>query len=130
MRKRDPKTRCTKRRSPKCKEILRLYDKVMIAYADLLDGDQNITEYQCCVPFEDDIAGDMVTDFVATRKDGSVLIRECVLRTNLLKPRTVRLLQESQTYWRKRGIDDWMVIVDKEERQFPMNWKNSRCRSV
>ena len=91
MRKRDPKTRCTKRRSPKCKEILRLYDKVMIAYADLLDGDQNITEYQCCVPFEDDIAGDMVTDFVATRKDGSVLIRECVLRTKLLKPRTVRL---------------------------------------
>ncbi len=35
------------------------------------------------------------------------MIRECVERKYITKPKTVKLLDVSLDYWRKRGIEDW-----------------------
>ena len=115
MRLRDPKTRCIKRKIPKCKDILRTYDKVQNAYADILAEDNDVVEIFCNLPLEDKSVGDFVSDFVCTKSDGTTMVRECVLRTNLLRPRTVKLLDFSQRYWANRGVSDWKVIINEEE---------------
>lgn len=63
---------------------------------------------------DDNSIGEFTSDFLVTFTDGSEAVRECVFRKNLLKPRTIKLLDFSQKYWFKRGITDWKVIIDAE----------------
>ena len=53
MRKRDPRTKCIKRKVLKCDDVLRAYDKVQNAYADKLEADDNVISFICNVPIED-----------------------------------------------------------------------------
>lgn len=114
MRQRKLKTRRITRRVSKCKEPIKTYDAVQDKYADTLDADPDVIEIICNVPFEDTSIGDFTTDYLIKRADGSEAVRECVFRKNLLKPRTIKLLDFSQKYWFKRGITDWKVIIDAE----------------
>ena len=54
-------------------------------------------------------------DFLVTRTDGDVFVRECVQRKFLTKPMTVKLLDASREYWLKRGVTDWGLVIDAEE---------------
>lgn len=108
------KDRCIKKKLKKCEEVVRTFDKVQTAYADVLDRDENIESIRCNVVLEDLEEGQYTTDFVCTKKNGELLVRECVFRNKLSLPRTCRLLDASRDYWTKRGVNDWAIVVEKE----------------
>ena len=116
MRQKDPKTKCIKRKLSKCEKVCRTYDKVQTAYADLLEANNGIISFQCNVPLEDNSIGNYMTDFVCVKEDGSVIVRECVYRKNLFRPKTITLLDFSQHYWYQRVVTDWKVVIDREEK--------------
>ncbi len=45
------------------------------------------------------------------------MVRECVFRKHLTKPMTAKLLDESRNYWRRRGVTDWGIVVDKKKEE-------------
>lgn len=114
MRKAKYKGRCEKRKVEKCVEVCRLYDSVQSAYADVLAADESVSEIRCNVLMEGLEEGDYTSDFVSTRTDGELMVRECVDRKHLTKPMTVRLLDTSREYWRQRGVQDWRIVTDAE----------------
>ena len=111
MRTKNIKDRCTKRKLKKCEEVAKTYDKIQTVYADILDKDKNIKSIRCNVHLEE---LDYMTDFVCTKKDGDLMVRECVFRSKLSLPRTCKLLDISREYWQKRGVTDWAIVVEKE----------------
>ena len=115
MRKKGYKGRCEKRSVPKCTEICRTYDGIQSAYADILSMDDGISEFRCNVLMEGLPDGDYTSDFVCTRSDGVVMVRECVYRSRLTKPLTVKLLEASRQYWLKHGVSDWGIVTDEEK---------------
>lgn len=110
------KDRCVKKQIKKCKEVARLYDKIQIAFADILASDDSIAEIRCNVPLNEIEEGEFTSDFVCVRSDGDYLVRECVFRKKLSLPRTLKLLDASRTYWLRRGIEDWGIVVEQEEK--------------
>ena len=49
MRKKNYKGRVTKRYLPKCNDICRTYDPIMIAYADIVSKMEEVEEFRCNV---------------------------------------------------------------------------------
>ena len=115
MRKQSYKGRCEKRSLPKCQGICKTYDAIQSAYADLLQSDDSISEFRCNVLMDDLDIGGYTTDFVCTKSSGDLMIRECVFRSHLAKPMTVKLLDASRNYWLRRGVSDWGLVIDAEE---------------
>ena len=115
MRPRKIKDRCTKKKLKKCEEVARTYDRIQTAYADILDHDKSIIIIRCNVPLEDFAEGEFTTDFVCTRADGEIIVRECVYRKKLSLPRTAKLLDASRQYWLRRGVTNWAIVVEKED---------------
>jgi hypothetical protein len=109
------KDRCTKKKLKKSDEVIRTYDKIQTAYAEILDKDENIKSIQCNVPLENLEEGEFTTDFVCVKLDGDLMVRECVFRKKLSLPRTCKLLDFSRYYWTKRGVTDWGIIIEQEE---------------
>lgn len=115
MRNSKSKVRCEKRKLPKCEDLLRLYSPMQSRYADLLQTDDSVKTFRCNVPLESCDAGDgFTTDFVITRTDDTVMVRECVYRKHLSKPMTIKLLTASFRYWSEKGVKDWGLVVDKD----------------
>lgn len=112
MRKKGFKGRCEKRVLGKSKEVCRTYDAIQSAYANWLEKDDAIREIRCNVPLDD---GEHMSDFLCVKTDGDLMVRECVQRKYLLKPMTVKLLDMSRTYWMKRGVEDWGLVIDAAE---------------
>lgn len=113
LRKRVQKGRCEKRQSPKCNEILKTYDAVQYACADYLSEQDDIVEIRCNVILDDlEKDEEYTSDFVCKKKDGDLLVRECVYRKQLDLPRMAKLLETSRAYWAKRGITDWRIVID------------------
>ena len=108
-------SRCTKRKLKKCEEIAKTYDKIQTKYADILDRDENIKSIRVNVVLEGLDEGEFTSDFVCTKTDGDLMVRECVFRKKLFLPRTCKLLDASMQYWAKRGIADWGIVVEMEE---------------
>ena len=111
------KDRCTKKKLKKSDEVIRTYDKIQTAYAEILDRDENIQIIQCNVPLEDLEEGEFTTDFLCTKTNGDLMARECVFRKKLSLPRTCKLLDISREYWRRRGIEDWGIVIEQEEQE-------------
>lgn len=109
------KDRCTKKKLRKCQEVARTYDKIQTAYAVVLDKDPSIVFFKCNVILEDFEGGEFTTDFVCTKTDGDLMVRECVFRKKLSLPRTCKLLDASRLYWARRGITDWAIVLEQEE---------------
>lgn len=107
-------SRCTKRKLKKCEEIAKTYDKIQTKYADILDRDENIKSIRVNVVLEDLDEGEFTSDFVCTKTDGDLMVRECVFRKKLSLPRTCKLLDASIQYWAKRGVTDWGIVVEME----------------
>lgn len=115
MRRKNIKDRCEKRNLPKFKEICKTYDAIQFAYADVLVSDKNILEIESNVLMEGLEEGDYTSDFVCKKKNGELMVRECVFRKYLSKPMTVKLLDASRRFWLNRGITDWGIVIDKEK---------------
>lgn len=116
MRNSKSKVRCEKRKLPKCEDLLRLYSPMQSRFADLLQADDSVKSFQCNVPLDPCDAGEgFTTDFVISKADGTVMIRECVYRKHLSKPMTIKLLTTSFRYWSERGVKDWGLVVDRDE---------------
>ena len=89
MRKKNYKGCCTKRMLSKSKEVVRTYDPLQYAYADILQKNENIREFQCNVFLDGLQEGKCTSDFVCIKTDGDIMIRECVQRKLLMKPMTI-----------------------------------------
>ncbi len=111
MRKKNFKGRCEKRVISKCSEVCRTYDAIQYAYADLLQKSDEIKEIRCNVLLD---VGEYTSDFVCTKTDGDLMVRECVFRKFLMKPLTVKLLDASREYWLRHGVTDWGLVIDEE----------------
>lgn len=110
------RTRCEKRTMSKCADgVARTYNAIESKYAEKLQEHPDIREFRCQVLLEGLEIGEYCSDFVATKVDGDLMVRECVFRKHLTKPMTAKLLDESRNYWRRRGVTDWGIVVDKKK---------------
>ena len=114
MRKKNFKGRCEKRMIGKCSDVCRTYDAIQYAYADLLQRDEEVKEIRCNVLLDGLDVGEYTSDFVCTKTDGDLMVRECVFRKFLMKPLTVKLLDASREYWIRYGVTDWGLVIDEE----------------
>lgn len=116
MRNQNSKVRVTKRKLPKCIGICRTFNDIQFAYSNFLVSNENIKEFRCNILLENlSIDGKYTTDFVCTRTNGDIFVRECVDRSKITKPLTIKLLDLSREYWLKRGINDWGIVVNEEK---------------
>lgn len=109
-------TRCEKRTMSKCADgVARTYNAIESSYAEMLQENPDIKEFRCQVLLEGLEIGEYCSDFVAVKTDGDLRVRECVYRKHLRKPMTAKLLDASRNYWRRRGVEDWGIVVEKKE---------------
>ena len=109
------KGRCEKVVIGKSEEVCRAYTPMQLKYAQMLQDDSNIVEVKCNVLLDGFSEGEFTTDFVCVKADGDLMVRECVYRKLLLKPRTTKLLDASREYWARHGVIDWGLVVDAKE---------------
>lgn len=114
MKKKNFKGRCEKRKLGKCEEVCKTYSPIQTAYAGILQNDITVEKFSCNVLLDGLEIGDYTSDFVCTKTDGEIIVRECVFRRLLQKPKTVLLLDASIEYWQQRGVSDWGVVIDAE----------------
>ena len=108
MHKRNFKGRCFKKKVSKCKDVARTYSELAFRYLDVLENNDDIISFLCNVQITDEY----VTDFVITKKDGTIIVRECIERDKISKPMTIRLLDLSYNHWKNCGIDDWGLVTN------------------
>ena len=112
MRKKNYKGRCEKRKLSKCTDVVRAYDEIQFAYADLLERNKAVKSYQCNVLLEGVEEDAYTSDFVCKKTDGELMVRECVRRNLISKPMTARLLDVSRSYWLGRGVTDCVIFTN------------------
>lgn len=108
------KNKCIKRKLSKCEDVVRTYDKIQTAFADILETDKNIKSFECNVLTETFEDNQYTTDFLCIKTNGEYMVRECVYRKKLSLPRTCKLLDFSKNYWSNKGVTDWGIVIDKE----------------
>ena len=114
MKKMKYKGRCEKRRVSKCKDVCKTYNVIQSAFADVLENDETVLDFECNVCLEGVYDNMYSSDFLVSRIDGSCFVRECVWRNNLNKPSYVKLLDISRNYWLAHGVEDWGIVIEKE----------------
>ena len=107
MRKKNFKGRREKRVLGKCTEVCRTYDAIQYAYAVLMQASDEVVEIRCNVPLDGLEVGACTSDFVCTKADGDLMVRECICRKFLMKPLTAKLIDASRDYWLRHGVTDW-----------------------
>ena len=107
--------KCVKMKLQKCEEVIRTYDNIQTAYAQILDKNENIKSIRCNVHLDGIEEGEFTTDFLCTKADGDLMVRECVFQKKLALPRTAKLLDASRLYWIKRGVTDWGIVIEEEQ---------------
>lgn len=109
MKRKNFKGRCEKRNLSKCNGVCRTYDKIQYVYADLLEKSNLIKEFECNVLLDNT---EYTSDFVCIKTDNDLMVRECIERKLITKPRTVKLLDFSREYWLKHGVEDWGIVTN------------------
>ena len=115
MIKKNYKGRCVKKSIEKSKEICKIYNDIQFAYLDVLQNNDEVADIQCNVPLDGDATEEYCTDFLCTKSNGDLMVRECAFRKLLTKPLTIKLLDMSRSYWLRRGVEDWGLVVDEEK---------------
>ena len=96
MRKKNYKgAKVSKRVVAKCEGVCRTYDAIQYAYANLLSEAEEVKLFQVNVLLQGLEEGAYTSDFVITKSDGNLMVRECVSRKHLTKPMTTKLLDAS-----------------------------------
>lgn len=93
---------------------MKCYDKIQVAYADILENNVDVAEIRCNVLLDDLDEGEYTSDFVCTKNNGELMVRECVFQKKLSLPRTCKLLDASRIYWARRGVTDWAIVIENE----------------
>lgn len=109
------KTKCTKQNTSKSEGICRTYSMIAEAYVNILEEDNDIITYTTNVLMANLEVGEYTTDFLCTKANGQQMIRECIDRTNLLRPKNALLLDYSRNYWKSRGIDNWGIVTNDKK---------------
>ena len=115
MLKKNYKGRCQKIKFKKSQDVVRTYSDIQAAYAQKLEEENEIKEFQCNVALAGLEIGDYTSDFVCVKADGDLMVRECVERKHLMKPMTVKLLDASREYWKRNGVIDWGLVINAEK---------------
>ena len=115
MRRKGYKGRTQKRALSKCSQVCRTYSDIQFAYAEVLEKNDDVEEFECNVLLNDLQEGEYMSDFVCKKKNGDLMVRECVERRYLMKPLTVKLLDLSREYWLRHGVTDWGLVIDAEK---------------
>lgn len=115
MLKKNYKGRCQKIKLKKSKDVVRTYSGIQAAYAQELEKEKEIKEFQCNVALTGLEIGEYTSDFVCVKENGDLRVRECVDRKYLMKPLTVKLLEASREYWRRNGVADWGMVINEEK---------------
>ena len=113
------KIRCEKIHLQKCADgICRTYTPIQRVYAEMLEQDSSVQEFKCNVslPAFELTDGLYTTDFVITKTNGDIAVRECILREYINRPFHIRLLDASREYWLRRGIQDWGIVTNEDKR--------------
>lgn len=108
------KDRCTKKRLNKSESVVKLYDELQLAYASILEANDDIKKIRCNVPIGPVDGSDFTSDFVCVKTNGDIMVRECVYRKKLSLPRTAKLLDASRTYWANHGVLDFGIVIEQE----------------
>ena len=95
--------------------MMRAYSDIQAAYAERLEKGDEVKEFQCNVLLDGLEEGEYTSDFLCVKADGDFMVRECVERKFLMKPRTVKLLDASRDYWLRHGVKDWGLVIDAEK---------------
>ena len=104
-----------KKKLTKCARVFRAFSDLQLRYGELLDRNDEILEIKANVLLKDFELGEtFTTDFVCTKQDGGLMVRECVYQKNLLRPSTIKGLDASRSYWLARGITDWGIVLDAQ----------------
>ncbi len=115
MKKKNYKGKCQKRKVEKCADTFRAYNDIQYAYVNYLEQDHNIKEISYNVLLNGLAEGEYTSDFVCTKSNDELMVRECVPREHLTIPMTIKLLDLSREYWLKKGVNDWGLVIDEEK---------------
>ena len=74
--------------------------------------------------------GEYTSDFVCTKADGDLMVRECVFRKFLMKPLTVKLLDASRDYWLPKSIPQKRSQLNFGELGFAFLGKRNRSKPL
>lgn len=108
--------KCIKRNLDKCEGVCRTYGDLQYKYATLLSESDDVVSFRVNVLLEGiDLDGKFTSDFVITKYDGGLMVRECIERSKLTRPLTCKLLDASRLYWKSHGVNDWGIVIDKEK---------------
>lgn len=114
MRKKNYKGRVDKRNLTKCEGVCRTYGKLQYIYATELSNSKDVKSFMVNVYLEGLELGEYTSDFVITKQDGRLMVKECVERNKLERPLTCKLLDASRNYWLNHGVSDWGIVIEKE----------------
>ena len=112
MMKKNYKGRVDKRKVEKCEGVCRTFNELQYKFADLLSESADVQSFQVNVLLDGLELGAYTSDFVATKTDGTLMVRECVYRDKLTKPLTCKMLDASREYWLSHGVTDWGIVID------------------
>lgn len=118
MRNKKTKTVTTKIHLKKMSDACVTYSKVQYAYAMKLDSNDDVAEIRVNVDLDglkNDKYPDRIytSDFVCIKKNGDIMVRECIERKYVHRPATVQLLDDSRNYWLSHGVSDWGIVIDE-----------------
>lgn len=107
------KTRCIKQSIDKCEGVCKTYSAIATQYALILSKNEEVKSFKTNMLLEGlGLDVEYTTDFVIKKTDGNYMVRECIDRTLLLRPKNAKLLDESKNYWRNHGVIDWGIITN------------------
>ena len=103
-----------KKKLSKSEKMFTAYSELQLKYGEELDKKDDIDEIKFNYLLSDFVLGDSyTTDFVCVKSNGELMVRECVLKKNLLRPSVLKILDCSRNYWFERGVTDWGLVVDE-----------------
>ena len=94
--------------------ICKTYESIQTAYANILVENKDVSEVRCNVVLDGECA-EYMTDFVCTKINGDLMVRECISRKLLSRPQMAAMMDMSRTYWLRHGVTDWGIVVDAAE---------------
>ena len=76
MRNTNSKVRCEKRQMSKCNEVVRTYNDLQFAFANILENDTTVKEFICNYPLSDFplTDGKYTSDFYCTTIEGDIVV--------------------------------------------------------
>lgn len=107
-------TKTISKKLNKSKKVFHAFNMLQFKYGEKLDNDPDVVDIQANYPLSDLEDGNYTTDFYFIKTSGEIVIRECVYQDTFLKPRTLKLLDLSRTYWLSRGITNWGIVFDEK----------------